>query len=428
MSSIAQVQDGKIVQTSSQNSLAATVGASSNGMDKDTFLQLLVAQMKYQDPLQPTSNTEYISQYATFSQVEQMQNMAGTLELSRASQLVGQEVYVKTTNSSGESTYVQGRVDYVVYENGKAYVAIDEELYSIGDVDTVLDKKYNDAYNAATELVNRIFKLPNVNNISISDCGEIDALEEMYNGMDDYTKKFIATDAKTALEEYVAKAKEVRLAAEEAEKNKGNEENGDNPEEGDTPETEQQDASFVRQILKEEITVKIEKSGFLSIEQLQDQYLNQTQKVGKGDIGVATSFDSVLRQKLLGTEGNVQSLKFSKHAANRLVDRNITLSDNQIARLSDGARKAGEKGIQDSLVIVDELAFIVNIPNKTVITAMDQTETNENVFTNIDGAVIMQPDLFGGLSSRLTEGTKSAPARQEDINYDEIIILWCIRS
>lgn len=135
--------------------------------------------------------------------------------------------------------------------------------------------------------------------------------------------------------------------------------------------------------------MKIEKSGFLSIEQLQDQYLNQTQKIGKSDISTAASFDSVLRQKLLNTEGNVQSLKFSKHAANRLVDRNITLSDNQIARLSDGARKAGEKGIQDSLVIVDELAFIVNIPNKTVITAMDQTETNENVFTNIDGAVIM---------------------------------------
>lgn len=232
MSSIAQVQDGKIVQTSSQNSLANTVG-SSNGMDKDTFLQLLVAQMKYQDPLQPTSNTEYISQYATFSQVEQMQNMAGTMELSRASQLVGQEVYIKTTNSTGESTYIQGRVDYVVYENGKAYVAVNEELYSIGDVDTVLDKKYNDAYNAATELVNGIFKLPNVNGIALSDCDEIDALEEMYNGMDDYQKSFVATDAAKALEEYVAKAKEVRLAAEEAEKN-----NNDNPEEGDNPDTE----------------------------------------------------------------------------------------------------------------------------------------------------------------------------------------------
>lgn len=135
--------------------------------------------------------------------------------------------------------------------------------------------------------------------------------------------------------------------------------------------------------------MKVEKNGFLSIEQLQDQYLSRTQKVGKNGDNTSATFDSVLRQQLLNTEGNVQSLKFSKHATNRLVDRNITLSDNQISRLSDGARKASEKGIQDSLVVVDEFAFIVNIPNKTVITAMEKAETNENVFTNIDGAVFM---------------------------------------
>lgn len=134
--------------------------------------------------------------------------------------------------------------------------------------------------------------------------------------------------------------------------------------------------------------MKIEKSGFLSIEQLQNQYLNQGQKIGKTDSRAEASFESVFRQKLIRSEEPV-ILKFSKHAANRLVDRNITLSDSQMERLSDGAKKAGEKGIQDSLVIVDELAFIVNIPNKTVVTAMDQNETNENVFTNIDGAVIM---------------------------------------
>ena len=50
---------------------------------------------------------------------------------------------------------------------------------------------------------------------------------------------------------------------------------------------------------------------------------------------------------------------------------------------------ASKKGINDSLVLVDNLAFIVNVPNKTVVTAMDQTETDSNVFTNIDGAVIM---------------------------------------
>ena len=70
-------------------------------------------------------------------------------------------------------------------------------------------------------------------------------------------------------------------------------------------------------------------------------------------------------------------------------DRNIELSAGQLERLEDGAKKAERKGIRDSLVIVDQLAFIVNVPNQTVVTAMDSTETNENIFTNINGAVII---------------------------------------
>ena len=73
----------------------------------------------------------------------------------------------------------------------------------------------------------------------------------------------------------------------------------------------------------------------------------------------------------------------------RLADRNIELSDSQLERLESGTRKAEQKGIRDSLVIVDSLAFIVNVPNQTVVTAMDSTETKENIFTNINGAVIM---------------------------------------
>ena len=61
----------------------------------------------------------------------------------------------------------------------------------------------------------------------------------------------------------------------------------------------------------------------------------------------------------------------------------------KLERLNDGTKKAGEKGIKDSLVLVDQLAFIVNTKSNTVITAMDQTETDENIFTNIDGAVII---------------------------------------
>ena len=71
------------------------------------------------------------------------------------------------------------------------------------------------------------------------------------------------------------------------------------------------------------------------------------------------------------------------------MDMSSELSDAQIGRLNAGTQKASEKGINESLVIMDQLAFIVNVKNNTVITAMDQTETTENVFTNIDGAVIV---------------------------------------
>ena len=103
MALVAPVENGKIVETTSQSSLKNQSTSSSSGMDKDTFLQLLVAQMKYQDPLEPTSNTEYVAQYAQFSQVEQMQNMASSTDLARASALVGEEVYIKTTTSTGET-------------------------------------------------------------------------------------------------------------------------------------------------------------------------------------------------------------------------------------------------------------------------------------------------------------------------------------
>ena len=72
----------------------------------------------------------------------------------------------------------------------------------------------------------------------------------------------------------------------------------------------------------------------------------------------------------------------------RLEDRHISLSQEQSERLETGVLKASEKGMNESLVIVDSLAFIVSVPNKTVVTAVDQTESDGNIFTNIDGAVI----------------------------------------
>lgn len=132
----------------------------------------------------------------------------------------------------------------------------------------------------------------------------------------------------------------------------------------------------------------IQTRGFLSIGQVANQYLTPNENnISPSNKESVVSFKEIFENK--SAEVSRAELKFSKHAAGRLQDRNISLTSSQLERLNDGARKAEEKGIKDSLVIVDDLAFIVNVPNSTVITAMDSTETNDNVFTNINGAVIM---------------------------------------
>lgn len=126
--------------------------------------------------------------------------------------------------------------------------------------------------------------------------------------------------------------------------------------------------------------------SFLSNLQIQDQYLNtRNVKSNLADRSGTISFQDILAQKAQ----EVAPLKFSKHAANRLAEREIELTTEQMDRLAMGTQKAGVKGIKDSLVMVDNLAFIVNVPNKTVVTALDQTQAEEHIFSNIDGAVIV---------------------------------------
>lgn len=128
-------------------------------------------------------------------------------------------------------------------------------------------------------------------------------------------------------------------------------------------------------------------NNYININQAAEQFLNQKQTDTK-QVDNGLSFPDILSRKTAGIPQASSELKFSKHASSRLEDRKITMTDEQLARLNEGTDRAQEKGIKDSLVMVDSLAFIVNIPNRTVVTAMDQTDANENIFTNIDGAVI----------------------------------------
>lgn len=132
----------------------------------------------------------------------------------------------------------------------------------------------------------------------------------------------------------------------------------------------------------------ISKFSQASIEQITSQYLSKNNNVPINNERAQVSFEEILQQKRGLTTNNTE-LKFSKHANARLVERNINLTSKQYERLENGTKMAEEKGINESLMLMDDMAFIVNVKNNTVVTAMDKVSNNGNVFTNIDGAVIV---------------------------------------
>lgn len=131
--------------------------------------------------------------------------------------------------------------------------------------------------------------------------------------------------------------------------------------------------------------MKVQTNGFHSLEQVQNEYLSRKPAMPVAKKQGSLSFQDILEQ----ASGVSSEVRFSKHAMGRLNTRNIELTDGQMERLQEGTKKAQAKGIKDSLVLVDSLAFIVNVPSSTVVTAMEQSEAQENIFTNIDGAVII---------------------------------------
>ncbi|MBM7560588.1 TIGR02530 family flagellar biosynthesis protein [Fusibacter tunisiensis] len=110
----------------------------------------------------------------------------------------------------------------------------------------------------------------------------------------------------------------------------------------------------------------------------------KTQAVQKGINTKGPSFNDVL-SKIKDSD----QVKFSKHAITRLDQRNITLTEAEMNRIQEGVGKAKSKGVREALIMMDNKVFIASVPNNTIITAATDEQLKENVFTNIDGAVIV---------------------------------------
>lgn len=120
------------------------------------------------------------------------------------------------------------------------------------------------------------------------------------------------------------------------------------------------------------------------------QIINQTPAIDNTNRSNPTattssiSFNDVLKQI-----SEKDSVKFSKHAMSRLNERDITLTSEEITKINKAVDQAEGKGIRDALILMDDKVFIANVKSRTIVTAADEKNLKDNVFTNIDGAVIV---------------------------------------
>lgn len=119
--------------------------------------------------------------------------------------------------------------------------------------------------------------------------------------------------------------------------------------------------------------------GASRTEDIRQMKLRSQAALGAGD------FAAALRDEL----NRKGPLQFSKHAAARVDQRGIQVTDGFLGELSKAVDKAGDKGAKDVVVISDRGAFIVNVPNRMVVTTLSTNEMKENIFTNIDSAVLL---------------------------------------
>lgn len=203
------------------------------GYNKDMFLQLLVAEMQYQDPLQPSDNSEYVAQLASFTQVEAMQTLQDNMETMQSNSIVGKIVAL---NINGQE--IAGKVDFVQKDDKKGMmVSIEGELYEMSKMVSVVDTDYYNAKYLANLLTDAIKKLPEAEQVTVRDGEVIGEAASIYNAMDEYDRSFV--DEKLLKKYNEVLAQYVKLTQTETKADKKTEETTENK----TEETEKTDST-----------------------------------------------------------------------------------------------------------------------------------------------------------------------------------------
>ncbi len=159
MSTISAISNQKTIQQIIDESASSTASGRNTGdLGKTEFLNLLVTQLQYQDPLNPTDDKEFIGQMAQFSALEQMQNLNDSFSSNRAYSLIGKNITAVTTDeTTGQSTEISGDVTSVKISSGVVYVVVDEQDINIADITEVSEGSASEQSSLAgyTALIGR---------------------------------------------------------------------------------------------------------------------------------------------------------------------------------------------------------------------------------------------------------------------------------
>ena len=236
MAILANVQNGELVYNYTDNSKKNQLNPTGSTLGYDQFLQLLCAEMQNQDPLEPTTNTEYVAQMATFSQLEATLSMGELQESNMANSLVGKQVILKVTSeTTGQTSYVDGKVDYILYQNGEVLLSVNDGLYPLDSLDTVADSKYYEAIAVSKMFEGMVGELPYMENLTVAWKKGLEDLRTMYDEMSDYEKSFVDSDVLQVLRDYENRMKELEKIEESANNNTDNSTNSDNSESTENP-------------------------------------------------------------------------------------------------------------------------------------------------------------------------------------------------
>ena len=195
-------------------STSKTAEIKDGGYTEEMFMKLLVAEMQYQDPLEPTDNSQYVAQLASFTQIEAIQAVQADMKNIQGNSMVGKMVAL----IDDDNVEIHGRVDYVrTDDDGQLLASVNNKEYPVEKIKSIMDETYYNAVLVADTILADISKLPTKDLLTLGDEEDVVKVATMINSLDAYTKGFLGKDVTEYVQSLVDKIAELKKTKQEAE-------------------------------------------------------------------------------------------------------------------------------------------------------------------------------------------------------------------